>query len=81
LHGVDGVDEKELIANATGKPPLSKQKPARGKVLGSGEDLSALFGLDMAQSAPAKSESKSKPRVTAGKTTKKSPAKKGSKKR
>jgi uncharacterized Zn finger protein len=80
LFRLHGVDEKELITNATGKPPLSKQKPAQGKVLGSGEDLSALFGLELAQSAPAKSESKSKPRGTAAKTTKKSPAKKGAKK-
>jgi uncharacterized Zn finger protein len=81
LFRLHGVDEKELIANATGKPPLTKQKPAQGKVLGSGEDLSALFGLELARSAPAKSESKSKPRVTAAKTTEKSPAKKGAKKR
>jgi len=81
LFRLHGVDEKELIANATGKPPLSKQKPAQGKVLGSGQDLSALFGLELAQSAPAKSESKSKSRATAAKTTKKSPAKKGAKKR
>jgi uncharacterized Zn finger protein len=81
LFRLHGVDEKELIANATGKPPLTKQKPAQGKVLGSGKDLSALFGLELARSAPAKSESKSKPRVTAAKTTKKSPAKKGAKKR
>ena len=81
LFRLHGVDEKELIANATGKPPLTKQKPAQGKILGSGEDLSALFGLELAQSAPAKSESKSKPRVTAAKTTEKSPAKKGAKKR
>src|ERR1700692_3799017 len=30
LFRLHGVDEKELIANATGKAPLSKQKPARG---------------------------------------------------
>src|SRR5450756_282828 len=81
LFRLHDVDEDELIAKATAKPPLSKQKPAQGKVLGSGEDLSALFGLELAQSAPAKAVSRSKLRAAAAKTTKKSPTRKGSKKR
>jgi uncharacterized Zn finger protein len=48
------VDEKELIAGAGQALPLAKKAPAAKKVLG-GEDLSALFGLDMAPDAsPAK---------------------------
>jgi uncharacterized Zn finger protein len=44
------VDEKELIANAGTALPLGKQRLAAAKVLG-GEDLSDMFGLDIAQSA------------------------------
>jgi uncharacterized Zn finger protein len=43
------VDEKELIVKAGKALPLAKQAPAAGKVLGD-EDLSDIFGLDMAQS-------------------------------
>jgi hypothetical protein len=39
-----------LLASAGKAVPLGKQAPAAGKRLG-GEDLSAIFGLDMAQSA------------------------------
>jgi uncharacterized Zn finger protein len=44
------VDEGELIAQAGQALPLAKQAPAAGKVL-DGENLSEIFGLDMAQSA------------------------------
>jgi uncharacterized Zn finger protein len=44
------VDEKELLARAGTGLPLSKQRLSAAKVLG-GEDLSDMFGLDMAQSA------------------------------
>jgi len=47
LFRLHQVDEKELIAGA-GSAPLDKTMPARKKVLG-GEDLSALFGLDIDQ--------------------------------
>jgi uncharacterized Zn finger protein len=46
------VEEKELIVKAGKALPLTKQAPAPGKVLG-GEDLSDIFGLDMAQSIGA----------------------------
>jgi len=52
LFRLRGVDELELLASAGKAAPLSKQAPAAGKRLG-GEDLSAMFGLDMAQSATA----------------------------
>src|SRR5260370_37960912 len=45
LFRLHQVDEKELIAGA-GSAPLGKTVPAARKVLG-GEDLSALFGLDI----------------------------------
>ncbi|HEY6393130.1 MAG TPA: SWIM zinc finger family protein [Bryobacteraceae bacterium] len=49
LFRLHQVDEKELIAGA-GSAPLGKTAPAAAKVLG-GEDLSALFGLDIDQGA------------------------------
>src|ERR1035437_9674920 len=52
LFRLRGVDELELLASAGKAAPLSKQAPAADKRLG-GEDLSAMFGLDMAQSATA----------------------------
>jgi uncharacterized Zn finger protein len=52
LFRLRGVDELELLASAGKAAPLSKRAPAAGKRLG-GEDLSAMFGLDMAQSAGA----------------------------
>ena len=56
LFRLRGVDEMELIASAGKATPLSKGAPASGKVLGD-EDLSEMFGLDMAEvepKAPAK---------------------------
>jgi uncharacterized Zn finger protein len=49
LFRLRDVDEKELIVKAGKALPLSRQAPAAGKLLG-GEDLSDIFGLDMAQS-------------------------------
>lgn len=48
LFRLHEVDEKELIAGAGKVFPLAKKTPAATKVLG-GEDLSALFGLDITQ--------------------------------
>jgi uncharacterized Zn finger protein len=56
LFRLHEVDEKELIATAGDALPLAKRGPAAAKVLGGGEDLSELFGLDMAQSAAASTE-------------------------
>ena len=54
LFRLHDVDEKELIAGAGRALPLAQKAPAANKVLG-GEDLSALFGLDMAPDvSPAK---------------------------
>ncbi|WP_321475674.1 SWIM zinc finger family protein [uncultured Paludibaculum sp.] len=85
-----GVDEKDLIASASKGAPLSSQGPASGKILGD-EDLSALFGLDMAEDAgtpppapkPAKRATPVKrPAVkkTAGRKAVKKAAKKAAKK-
>jgi uncharacterized Zn finger protein len=49
LFRLHEVDEKELIAGAGKALPLSRKAPAAKKVI-AGEDLSALFGLDIAQS-------------------------------
>ena len=73
LFRLHQVDEKELIAKAGKSLPLSKKGPDAAKVLG-GEDLSELFGLDLAQSTkPADARPRwKKPAATA----KSKPAKK-----
>jgi uncharacterized Zn finger protein len=50
LFRLRAVNEKELIASAGKSMPSAKKTPA--KLLG-GEDLSKLFGLDIAESAPS----------------------------
>src|ERR1017187_928577 len=61
LFRLRGVDELELLASAGKAAPLGKEAPAADKRLG-GEDLSAMFGLDMVQSAtPAASDGRKKP--------------------
>jgi uncharacterized Zn finger protein len=59
LFRLHGVDEKELIAQADAAFPLAKRGPAAAKVL-AGEDLSKLFGLDMAE-GPAAQTGRSEP--------------------
>lgn len=71
LFRLHNLDEKELIAGAGQGLPLSKKAPAGKKVLG-GEDLSALFGLEMAadglEMAPAAAPAKPKrPKAPAAK--------------
>ena len=68
LFRLHDVDEKELIAGAGQALPLAKKAPAANKVLG-GEDLSALFGLDMAPDA-----SPAKPKRQKAQATKMAPA-------
>ena len=50
LFKLHQVDEKELIAKAVKGLPLTQKAPVAGKTLGS-EDLSAIFGLEMAATA------------------------------
>jgi uncharacterized Zn finger protein len=77
LFRLRAVDELELIANAGKAAPLTKQGPGAGRMLET-EDLSAMFGLDMAQTstatpskptptkkAPAAPKKKAKPRKKA----------------
>jgi uncharacterized Zn finger protein len=52
LFRLHDIDESELIAGAGKALPLARKAPAANKVLG-GEDLSAIFGLDMAPAADA----------------------------
>jgi uncharacterized Zn finger protein len=52
LFRLHKADEKELIAQVGEALPLATEKPAASKVLDS-EDLSGIFGLDMAQGAGA----------------------------
>lgn len=85
LFRLRSVDEMELIAHAGNAMPLAKQGPAAGKLLG-GEDLSEIFGLDMAQGsdviAGERKPVKRKPAAkTPVKTRKQTAAKKAAKKK
>ena len=51
LFRLRAVDEAELIANLDTALPLSKTAPGAGRTLEM-EDVSALFGLDMAEAPP-----------------------------
>jgi uncharacterized Zn finger protein len=61
LFRLRAVDEKELIVHAGAAAPLTKRGPAAGKLL-QGEDLSEVFGLDMAQSASSAKRKPAKPK-------------------
>ncbi|NWG75341.1 MAG: hypothetical protein HXY24_12145 [Rubrivivax sp.] len=54
------VDEKELLAGAARGLPLAAKKPAAKKVL-AGEDLSGLFGLELADAAKPVRAGRAKP--------------------
>jgi uncharacterized Zn finger protein len=77
LFRLHSVDEKDLIAGAGKALPQAKRAPAAGKVLG-GEDLAALFGLDMDQGAGADTRlsgaAAAKPKRAKAKAGKKVPA-------
>ena len=67
------VDETELIARAGSAMPLAAPKPRRAKVLGD-QDLSYIFGIDMADSAePVKARKKAAARKAPAKRSKKKP--------
>ena len=59
LFHLRAVDENDLVAHIETALPLAKKGPDPGKVLES-DDLSALFGLDMAAPQPTKKEKKSR---------------------
>jgi uncharacterized Zn finger protein len=83
LFKLHEVDEKELIVKASKGLPLAGKGPMAEKILGSDDDLSALFGLEMAQGPNPEAESsgqQAKPRQAkklAGKTDKAARAGKG----
>ncbi len=64
LFSLHQVDEKELIARAGDVQPLASKGPAAAKVLGVGEDLAEIFGLDMAEEpiAVARLTNRTKPK-------------------
>jgi uncharacterized Zn finger protein len=66
LFRLHNVDEKELIAGAGKALPQAKRAPAAGKVLG-GEDLAAMFGLDMAQGTEPGAAKPKRAKAPAGK--------------
>ncbi len=76
LFRLHSVDEKELIAGAGKALPQAKRAPAAGKVLG-GEDLAALFGLDMAQGSGADDAEPKRAKARAGKKVAAVPERKG----
>jgi uncharacterized Zn finger protein len=72
LFRLRAVDETELLAGIESAVPLSKTGPGAGKVL-EADDISALFGLDMAQAempAAGKPSEPGKPPARRAATTK-----------
>jgi uncharacterized Zn finger protein len=59
LFHLRAVDENDLVAHIDTALPLAKKGPDAGKVLES-DDISALFGLDMAAAPPTKEDKKSR---------------------
>jgi uncharacterized Zn finger protein len=59
LFHLRAVDENDLVAHIDTVLPLAKNGPDAGKVLES-DDISALFGLDMATPQPTKKHRKSR---------------------
>ena len=57
LFRLRAVDEKDLVAGLDQALPVAKKGPNGGKVL-EADDLSAMFGLDMAEAEPATEVSK-----------------------
>jgi len=80
LFRLHEVDEKELIAGAGMALPLSRKAPPATRVLG-GEDLSVLFGLDMAQGTGPNNglsgAAAAKPKRAKARAGKKAPASRG----
>jgi uncharacterized Zn finger protein len=57
LFRLRAVNEKDLVTGLDQALPVAKKGPAGGKVL-EADDLSAMFGLDMAEAEPARAVSK-----------------------
>jgi uncharacterized Zn finger protein len=65
LFHLRAVDENDLVAHIYTALPLAKKGPDAGKVLES-DDISALFGIDMAVVQPEKKRKKTRAKVKAG---------------
>ena len=65
LFHLRAVDENDLVARIDTAPPLTEKGPDAGKVLES-DDISALFGIDMAAAQPEKKHTKSRPKAKDG---------------
>ena len=64
LFRLRAVDENDLLAHLDSGPPLAIAGPAAGRALDA-DDLSALFGLEMADEAPIASETPRRKKATA----------------
>jgi uncharacterized Zn finger protein len=73
LFQLRGVDQQELIAQTGKALPLTKADPAAGRML-SGDDLGAIFGLDMAEAADTGDAKAAKAHARPKKAAKKSAA-------
>jgi hypothetical protein len=75
LFRLRAVDETDLVGHVDAALPMSKQGPGAGRVLET-DDVSALFGLDMAApEVPATGQPSAKPGT--GRTRRTAPAPKG----
>jgi uncharacterized Zn finger protein len=77
LFRLHQVDEKELIAKAGDASRLADKGPKAAKVLGGGEDLAQMFGLEMVQvkNGTAPKRKRTKKRKVLGKRPGKATAK------
>src|SRR5271166_6861515 len=73
LFRLRAVDERDLLAGLDASLPIAKSGPVAGKVL-EADDLSAMFGLDMAEAEPAPAKRAATKRAAA---KKRSPRKRG----
>ena len=69
LFRLRAVDEADLVVHVDAALPMSKQRPAAGRVLAT-DDVSALFGLDMAMpEVPQTEQPSDKPRTERARRT------------
>ena len=66
LFRLRAVNEKDLVTGLDQALPVSKKGPAGGKVL-EADDLSAMFGIDMAETEPPPARRAAAKRASAGK--------------
>lgn len=77
LFHLHKVNREDLIANAGKQLPLAKNSPAASRILG-GEDLSGIFGLELAESVASASQRPDVPaRKRRASSERQKPARKG----